>query len=134
VTAEQLAPIYRSAVAVVVPSLWYEVCPLVILEAFKHGTPVLARNLGGMRELVAENGAGALFRSSTELLDRMRALLEHPTLRERWSQRARKAHLEHYSAQSHMRRYFEILDSIAALAPGRRVRCGDEVQAPAGNT
>jgi glycosyltransferase involved in cell wall biosynthesis len=113
VNAQQLVPLYRSAVAVVVPSLWYEVCPLVILEAFKHGTPVLARNLGGMRELVAANGAGAVFRSPSDLLDRMKGLLESPTLRESWSQRARQAHLEHYSAQSHLRQYFEILNSIA---------------------
>jgi glycosyltransferase involved in cell wall biosynthesis len=44
----------------VVPSLWYENSPLTIHEAFMAGVPVLAGNIGGMKELV-EEGGGMLF-------------------------------------------------------------------------
>jgi len=47
--------------AVVVPSLWYENSPNAIFEAFAHRTPVVAADLGSMRELVRHDGNGLLF-------------------------------------------------------------------------
>ncbi len=44
-----------------VPSLWYENSPLTIHEAFQAGVPVVATDLGGMRELL-EGGGGLCFR------------------------------------------------------------------------
>ena len=46
---------------VVVPSLWYENSPNVILEAFAHRTPVIVSDLGGMAELVEEGVDGLRF-------------------------------------------------------------------------
>lgn len=45
----------------VVPSQWYENRPLVVLEAFAAGVPVLCTDLGGMRELVQEGVQGHRF-------------------------------------------------------------------------
>ncbi|MGD9904539.1 MAG: glycosyltransferase [Vicinamibacterales bacterium] len=45
----------------VVPSRWYENSPNVILEAFAMGVAVVATNLGGMAELVADGANGLLF-------------------------------------------------------------------------
>lgn len=45
----------------VVPSVWYENAPLVIAEAFAAGVPVVASDLGGMRELVQHGENGMLF-------------------------------------------------------------------------
>lgn len=41
----------------VVPSTWADTAPLVVMEAFRHGVPVLGSNRGGIPELVAA-GAG----------------------------------------------------------------------------
>jgi glycosyltransferase involved in cell wall biosynthesis len=46
---------------VVVPSIWYENSPNVILEAFAHRTPVVASDLGGMAELVEDGVNGLRF-------------------------------------------------------------------------
>ena len=43
-----------------VPSLWYDF-PLVIQDAMAAGAPVLASNLGGMAEAVADGTNGFLF-------------------------------------------------------------------------
>lgn len=43
-----------------VPSQWLETGPLVVLEAFAAGTPVLGSNLGGIRELVSDGRNGRL--------------------------------------------------------------------------
>lgn len=44
---------------VVVPSIWWENSPLVIQEAYMHGRPVLASDIGGMAERV-DNGISGL--------------------------------------------------------------------------
>ncbi len=46
---------------VVVPSLWAENAPLVVLEARAHAKPVLASRLGGLPELIEEGVDGHLF-------------------------------------------------------------------------
>lgn len=46
----------------VVPSLWYENSPLIILEALASKTPLLVSDLGGMAELVEPGASGYHFR------------------------------------------------------------------------
>lgn len=55
-----LRALVAGAAAVVVPSLWYENCPLSILEAQSLGTPVITVNAGGMAELVEDGVTGLL--------------------------------------------------------------------------
>ncbi|MDR5654437.1 glycosyltransferase family 4 protein [Ruixingdingia sedimenti] len=43
---------------VVVPSIWWENSPLVIQEAFAHGRPVIASDIGGMAEKVVNGVNG----------------------------------------------------------------------------
>ncbi len=43
---------------VVVPSVWWENAPLVILEAFRHGRPVICGDVGGMAEMVRDGVDG----------------------------------------------------------------------------
>lgn len=45
----------------VVPSIWLETGPLVILEAFAAGVPVIGSRLGGIAELVRDGVDGLLF-------------------------------------------------------------------------
>jgi glycosyltransferase involved in cell wall biosynthesis len=66
VPSEKVIPTIRGYDAVVVPSHWLETGPLVVLEAFAAGIPVIGSNLGGIAELVNEgvngylvNGTGA---------------------------------------------------------------------------
>ncbi len=54
----QIRRIHAGLDVLVVPSVWYENSPNVILEAFAAGTPVVVSQLGGMAELVADGVNG----------------------------------------------------------------------------
>lgn len=45
----------------ILPSIWAENCPMVILEALGAGTPVIGSNIGGVPELVRDGENGYLF-------------------------------------------------------------------------
>jgi glycosyltransferase involved in cell wall biosynthesis len=56
----ELRALLAHAMAVVVPSLWYENQPFGMLEAFAASRPAIASDLGGMRELIEQSRAGVL--------------------------------------------------------------------------
>jgi glycosyltransferase involved in cell wall biosynthesis len=60
-----LPDVLRKLDVVVVPSIWYENTPFVILEALASGTPVIASDLGGLSELVEDGINGFLFEAGS---------------------------------------------------------------------
>jgi glycosyltransferase involved in cell wall biosynthesis len=71
---DELRVLYRDARAVLTPSRCFEVFPLVVLEAFRESTPIIARDLGPYPEIIRESGGGLLFSDDQTLraaLDRM---------------------------------------------------------------
>jgi glycosyltransferase involved in cell wall biosynthesis len=68
--------------AVVVPSIWYENSPNVILEAFALNTPCVVSDFGGMAELVAPEVNGLRFQlgEAADLAHQLRRLLTEPDL------------------------------------------------------
>jgi glycosyltransferase involved in cell wall biosynthesis len=69
--------ILASAKCMVLPSEWYENCPLSVLESLALGTPVVGADIGGIPELLVGNDQH-LFESGnrTQLRARLVALLE----------------------------------------------------------
>uniref|UniRef100_UPI0022EB6D0A glycosyltransferase n=1 Tax=Falsiroseomonas oryzae TaxID=2766473 RepID=UPI0022EB6D0A len=55
---DEMAGLIQRADWVLVPSLWWENAPLVILEAFRHRRPVICTDVGGMAELVRDDVDG----------------------------------------------------------------------------
>jgi glycosyltransferase involved in cell wall biosynthesis len=80
--SQEVGNILRELDVIVVPSLWYENSPNVILEAFAHRTPVIASNLGGMAELVRAGENGLLFApgDANDLARQLQRLLDEPHL------------------------------------------------------
>lgn len=79
---EEISGVFQRLDLVVVPSLWYENSPNVILEAFAHKTPVIASNLGGMAELVMNGKNGLLFENgnASDLAQKIKQLVEDPEM------------------------------------------------------
>lgn len=59
-SGEELVRFMGKAKMLLVPSIWYENCPLSILEAQCMGVPVVTMNNGGMAELVKDGVTGIL--------------------------------------------------------------------------
>jgi glycosyltransferase involved in cell wall biosynthesis len=60
VPAEEVASLIRGARALVLPSVWYEGQPRVVLEAYAAGVPVIASRIGGLQEVVIDGRTGLL--------------------------------------------------------------------------
>jgi glycosyltransferase involved in cell wall biosynthesis len=75
---EQVAVVLAGTDLLVVPSLWFENAPLVILEALATRTPLLVSDLGGMAELVEPGVHGYRFRmgDAADLADKLAAALD----------------------------------------------------------
>lgn len=58
-----LHAVIRDALAVVLPSEWYENAPMSVLEAFALGKPVIGARIGGIPELIEDGSTGFVFRS-----------------------------------------------------------------------
>jgi glycosyltransferase involved in cell wall biosynthesis len=79
---DEVAEILRHLDVLAVPSLWMETGPMVVLEAFGLGIPVLGSNVGGIKELV-EHGVNGLLVSPFNAGDWTSAIIslaENPDL------------------------------------------------------
>ena len=111
---EKLQPLYRRAVALIVPSLWFENLPLVIMEAFRQKTPVVARNLGAMRDIIEESGGGVLFDDEAGLIDGLDRLFDYPARRNALGRLGYEAYVNKWTAEAHMQSYLQLIREIAA--------------------
>jgi len=114
-----LARLYRSARALLVPSLSPEVSPLVVLEALSLGTPVIARAIGSLNELVAERGAGLTFETLAECeaaLDRLQA---DPGYRAALSERGREVWRREHTEEVYLQRYLALIADLVRARAGR---------------
>jgi len=58
---DEMPALLARARALIVPSLWYEGAPRILLEAYAAGVPVLASRIGALPELVEHGASGLLF-------------------------------------------------------------------------
>jgi glycosyltransferase involved in cell wall biosynthesis len=78
----ELGRVMMGADWVVVPSIWWETGPLVVLEAFQYGRPVISSDIGGMSEKVKHGVSGLHFRTgdARDLADVIMKAAETPGL------------------------------------------------------
>ena len=111
-SGHKLWALYRNAVAVIVPSICYEMFGTVIVEAFTQKTPTIVRNLGGMPELVQSSGAGFVYDTDEDLIGAMGRLLENPSYRNRLGLLGYEAYQRNYTPDAHLKKYFELIHQV----------------------
>jgi glycosyltransferase involved in cell wall biosynthesis len=114
-TGPALDLLYRNAVALLAPSVNYEVAPpLVIMEAFRHQTPAIVRKLGSMPEIIEDSGGGLIYSTEDELASALDTLLEDRAYRNLLGQRAYRALQERWTPDAYLERYLGLIGELKA--------------------
>jgi glycosyltransferase involved in cell wall biosynthesis len=94
----------RGAVAMVLPSVWFEGFPMAVLEAYATGTPVIASGIGSLGEVVKDGVTGLLVPPGDEarLADRLRWANEHRDEMRRMGSNARLEYEARYRGPAHL--------------------------------
>jgi glycosyltransferase involved in cell wall biosynthesis len=102
----------RQASYLVVPSLWYENFPRILVEAFSCGLPVVASRLGALAELVEEGRTGLLFEpgNARDLAAKLQWAHDNPDAMRQMGQRARQVYETRYTPDINYKRLIEIYD------------------------
>jgi glycosyltransferase involved in cell wall biosynthesis len=111
--SNRLAVLYRSAIALIVPSICYEVFALVLFEAFSNRTPAIVNDLGALPEIVRECRGGLVCKEQEEFLSAMERLQTHEELRKQLGHNAYRMWESEWSEQAHLRRYLNLLSDTA---------------------
>jgi glycosyltransferase involved in cell wall biosynthesis len=109
----KLGVLYFHALACVVPSVTYEVFPMVIIEAFARKTPVIVRDLGALPEIVRDSGGGYVYRTDEELRLAIARVARSPGRRNELGENGYRVFVERWSREAHLELYFELLRKAA---------------------
>jgi glycosyltransferase involved in cell wall biosynthesis len=110
--------ILKKAKFVVIPSIWFEMFPMVLVEAFAHGKPVIASRVQNHSELIQDKKTGVLFNPADpeDLAVKMKWMIENEDARLEIGKNARKEFEEKYTAEKN----FEILMNIYKKVIGKQ--------------
>jgi glycosyltransferase involved in cell wall biosynthesis len=108
----ELQPLYRGATALIVPSICFDIYPLVILEAFRQQTPAIGRNIGGIPEMIQESGGGVVYDTEEELVAAMDRLLAEPRTRRELGMRGYEAYRRKWTEDAHVAAYLELIRGL----------------------
>jgi glycosyltransferase involved in cell wall biosynthesis len=111
---QALGPLYHHAIACVIPSLTYETFGMITLEAFARRTPVVARDIGPLPEVVNDSGGGLLFRDNAELRAALGRLVRETGLRDELGARGYEAFLARWTREAHLEGYFDLITKTAS--------------------
>ena len=110
-----------SASALVVPSLWFEGFPMVVLEAYASGTPVIASRIGSLAEAVEEGETGLLVPpgDARALAAAFAWAAQHPSEMSAMGGNARRRYEERYRGAHHLSALMGVYAEAAEAAEGR---------------
>jgi glycosyltransferase involved in cell wall biosynthesis len=113
-SGQALTDMISEASAIVVPSEWYENCPMSVLEAMAYGKAVVASRIGGIPELVVDGETGVLFEpgDAYELRSRISRLMDDPSLRARMGAAGRVRVEKQFSVDKHNANLLETYRSL----------------------
>jgi len=122
---QNLGRYYEHAIGAIVPSQGYETFGIVLIEAFRYGTPVIARRIGPFPEIVEQSGGGLLFSTPDELLDAMGRLQRDGAFRDALAERGYRACRERWSEDVVIPRFLDfVAEARSARSAGHPARTG----------
>lgn len=110
VSQDEIFAWMKSAKALIMASLWYEGDPMVVIEAFSMGVPVIAGKIGNTATTILAEGAGLLYTPGDhrELSAALQRFADHPEAVRQMRQRARDYYLTTHTPETNYKRLMEI--------------------------
>jgi len=115
---EEVLDIIGKAELQIIASECFEGFPLVLVESYARGTPVIASNIGSLRELVVPGETGLHFEAgnAASLAAQVRSLWSDPQTRRRLRLGARQRFDSEYTPARNLARLLEIYQKASASA------------------
>jgi len=113
-TSDEVSLKMSKASFLVMPSKWYEGFPMVLVEAFSHGLPVIASRLGSMAEIVEDGVTGLHFEAgnSDDLVEKVLWMQSHPEKCQEMGENARRVYLEKYTPEINYKILIQIYQEV----------------------
>lgn len=98
----------------ILPSVWYEVFGISIIESFSMGKTVLAAKIGGIPEIIKNNINGILFAPDdvADCKSKISLLFNNDKLREKLNTNAYQDFQNHYSSEQYYSKILNLYNSI----------------------
>ncbi|MDP9333500.1 MAG: glycosyltransferase family 4 protein [Actinomycetota bacterium] len=112
-TPEQVRVHMQRSRSVVVPSIWFEGLPTVVLEAYASGRPVVATKIGGLDALVTEDVGWRAPADEDGLAATLRRSLRDPAA-STMGEHARARYLRHFTPSAVLAELLRVYESLAS--------------------
>lgn len=112
-TSDECITVIKNSKILVVPSIWFEGFPMVIREAFAHGVPILASNIGSLSDILSKGG-GLTFKTNDEidLVNKLQVMLSDEALLKELSEEAFLLYREQFSEDKNYHRLMKIYSEV----------------------
>jgi len=117
-TQDQLSQHYKNTDIVIIPTRAPETFCLIGLEALSHGTPVVASDVGGIREWLKPNlnGLAVAPNSVVKLTEAINKLLSNPALRLKMRTFIHEDNLDRFSSTNHLNQLTLLFNHLTETA------------------
>jgi len=111
---DELSKLFKAADIYLMPTTRQEGLPLTILEAMANGLPVIASDIGGISQVIKDEGDGLLIRPGdvSELINAIRILKNDEEMRNNFSNAARKKIEDKYSKERMVEETLAVFSSV----------------------
>jgi len=115
----KLIEIYNSADLFIFPTK-YEMLGLALTEALSMGLPVIARDVGGIKEIVKNNYNGYLMPYNSDInewAEKIIFLIKNPHILKKFSYNSRKLAEDNFSMEKFSNTIRKVIDGLIKLIP-----------------
>ncbi len=111
---DELKKYVQNALCVVIPSIWYDNLPNVLLEAYAYGKPVIAPRHGSFLDLVRDGETGFFYEAgnTNDLREKLAWALAHPNEMADMGRTARALVESEFSPALHYKRLMSIFEKV----------------------
>ncbi len=101
--SQETEQLVKNSMFTVITSIWYENCPLSVLESMAQGKPVIGSRIGGIPDLIEDGKDGLLFNSNDveDLCEKIGTILDDSDYRRELGRNAYLKVKQHFNSEVH---------------------------------